>query len=97
MKWLKAVLSHLEKALPVLVLQKLLGAKWILLLGAVVWFNAIGVAYVTHKTRQQTALLEQLKYEQYQLEMEWEALRLEQGTLAEHNRIENIARKNLEM
>ncbi|NVJ60780.1 MAG: cell division protein FtsL [Gammaproteobacteria bacterium] len=97
MKWLKSIISQIEKALPILIVQKLLKMKWILVLGAVVWVNAISVAFLTHKTRQQTALLEHLKYEQYQLEMEWEALRLEQGTLAEHNRIENIARKNLEM
>jgi cell division protein FtsL len=41
--------------------------------------------------------LEQLRHEQYQLEMEWEALRLEQGALAEHNRIESLAKKKLAM
>ena len=87
MTWLKHVFSQIEKALPILVLQRLLQAKWILILGVMVWINAVGVAFITHKNRQQTALLEQLKYEQYQLEMEWEALRLEQGTLAEHNRM----------
>lgn len=89
--------AFIETALPVLMLRNLYRLRWILLLGLVVWINAVAVAYFTHQNRVHTALLEQLKYEQYQLEMEWEALRLEQGTLAEHNRIESIAREKLSM
>ncbi|WP_144393702.1 cell division protein FtsL [Pleionea sediminis] len=97
MNWLKLFVSKLEKTLPLVMLKNLFRLRWILLLGGIVWVHAIGVAYVTHLTRSQTAHLEDLKHRQYELEMEWEALRLEQGALAEHNRIESIARKKLAM
>lgn len=97
MTWIKSITDKLETTLPVILLQRLVKFRWILLLAVLVWANAITVAYITHKNRSHTALLEHLKHEQYQLEMEWEALRLEQGTLAEHNRIENMAKQKLAM
>lgn len=97
MKWMQALWQRLEMTLPVMLLQSMLKHKWVMALAILVWGNAVGVAYVTHEVRSHTALLEQLKHEQYQLEMEWEALRLEQGALAEHNRIESLAKKKLTM
>ncbi|MEE4246940.1 MAG: cell division protein FtsL [Kangiellaceae bacterium] len=91
------LINILEVTLPLIVFNKLLEKKWLVLLGAIVWANAIMVAYYSHKVRYETALIEELKNEQYQLEMEWETLRLEQGALAEHNRIESIAKKRLNM
>ncbi len=97
MKLVQTLWQRLEMTLPIMLLQSMLRQKWIMALAIVVWSNAIAVAYITHEVRSQTALLEQLKHEQYQLEMEWEALRLEQGALAEHNRIESLAKKKLTM
>jgi cell division protein FtsL len=97
MKLVQALKQRLEMTLPVLLLQSVSRQKWMIIFALVVWANAVAVAYVTHQVRTNTAYLEQLKHEQYQLEMEWEALRLEQGALAEHNRIENLAKKKLAM
>ena len=69
MSIVKRLLQKLETTLPVVVLQGLMRFRWILLLGLLVWVNAIAVAYFSHKNRQQTALLEKLKYQQYQLEI----------------------------
>jgi cell division protein FtsL len=97
MKLLELLKQRLEMTLPVLLLQSVSRQKWLLLLAVIVWANAVVVAFVTHQVRSNTAYLEQLRHEQYQLEMEWEALRLEQGALAEHNRIESLAKKKLAM
>lgn len=83
--------------MPVLALKKIWSVKWLVALAMLVWINAIVVVYFSHKVRNHTALLEDLKNQQYELEMEWEALRLEQGTLAEHNRIESLAKAKLDM
>jgi len=97
MKFFRTLIQNIESALPLVVVKFLFTRKWIIFLGVLVWCNAIAVAYYTHKVRKQTAELERLEYIQYQLEMEWETLRLEQGTLAEHSRIEEYARKKLKM
>lgn len=97
MKLVKLLKEKIESALPLVLVKFLFSRKWLLLLGAVVWGNAIAVAYYTHQVRTRTAELEQLEFDQYQLEMEWETLRLEQGTLAEHSRIEDYARRKLKM
>ncbi|MCO7223999.1 cell division protein FtsL [Pleionea sp. CnH1-48] len=93
----KKITALLEFALPVLAIKQLVRARWLILLALLAWVNAILVALFTHQSRTETALLEQLKHEQYQLEMEWEALRLEQGALAEHHRIAELAKEKLAM
>ena len=94
---LKTLFLQLETTLPVMVYRQCLRYKWFVFLMLLVWFNAATIAVLTHKVRNQTALLEQLKYEQYQLNMEWESLRLEQGALAEYNRISVLAKDRLKM
>ncbi len=86
-----------ELSLPMLLLKKAWEHKGAFMLFALVLAHAGYVAFLSEQIRNETSELEDLRHEQYELEMEWESLRLEQGALAEHNRIENIAQSKLQM
>lgn len=67
------------------------------LLFLMVMISAAAVILSTHHNRQLSIALEQLMQEQDQLDVEWRHLILEQGTLTEHNRIETLVKKQLDM
>lgn len=68
-----------------------------LLLGLAVVVSAVCVVRVKHENRLLTAALEALRVEREQLDMEWAQLQLEEAALAQHGRIDRIARENLGM
>ena len=51
----------------------------------------------SHHNRQQVIALEDLMEEKDQLDVEWRNLVLEQRALTEHNRIETLVEKQLDM
>ena len=59
--------------------------------------SAMGVILSTHHNRQQIIALEQLMREKDDLDVEWRNLVLEQRALTEHNRIEAMVQKELDM
>lgn len=59
--------------------------------------SAIAVIMSSHQNRQQTIALEQLMREKDNLDVEWRNLVLEQRALTEHNRIEAMVEKQLDM
>ena len=69
----------------------------VLLLLVAVVASAIGVIYVKHQNRKLFIELEQQRKEQDQLDVDWGRLQLEQSTWATHGRIEDIARRKLDM
>lgn len=69
----------------------------VLLLLVAVVASALGVIYVKHQNRKLFIELEQQRKEQDQLDVDWGRLQLEQSTWATHGRIEDIARRKLNM
>ena len=59
--------------------------------------SAMSVILSTHHNRQQIIALEQLMREKDDLDVEWRNLVLEQRALTEHNRIEAMVQKELNM
>lgn len=59
--------------------------------------SAMAVILSTHHNRQQVIALEQLMREKDDLDVEWRNLVLEQRALTEHNRIEAMVQKQLDM
>ena len=68
-----------------------------LALGFVVVGSAIIVVETKHENRTLVHELEQLRQEKARLETEWSQLQLEEATLAQHGRVEQIARDKLGM
>ncbi|MBC3765291.1 cell division protein FtsL [Neptunicella marina] len=68
-----------------------------ILLFVLVILSAAGVVLSTHHNRQLAIVLESLMQERDQLDVEWRHLILEQSVLTEHNRIETIVSKKLDM
>jgi cell division protein FtsL len=50
-----------------------------------------------HHNRQMSIAIERLMQEQDRLDVEWRNLAIEQSALSEHNRIENLVKKQLNM
>lgn len=67
------------------------------LLAVSVIVSAIGVVYSKHVARGLTNQWEQAQLSRDKLEVEWRNLRLEQSAMAEHSRVEEIAREKLRM
>lgn len=67
------------------------------LLYLMVMGSAMAVILSTHHNRQQVIALEDLVEEKDQLDVEWRNLVLEQRALTEHNRIEALVQKQLNM
>ncbi|MEW9797212.1 cell division protein FtsL [Alteromonas sp. CYL-A6] len=67
------------------------------LLYLMVMGSAMAVTLSTHHNRQQIIALEDLMEEKDQLDVEWRNLVLEQRALTEHNRIETLVQKQLDM
>ena len=59
--------------------------------------SAMAVTLSSHHNRQQVIALEDLMQEKDELDVEWRNLVLEQRALTEHNRIETLVEKQLEM
>lgn len=71
-----------------------------LLIGALILAvaaSAVAVVYSTHQSRKAFVALQELQRERDTLNVEWGRLRIEQGTMATHGRIERIARERLGM
>lgn len=68
-----------------------------LLLLLIVVASALGVVYTKYRSRMLFAEVQRLEQELEAYEVEWGQLQLEQNTLAEHSRIEKIARSRLSM
>ena len=68
---------------------------WVFLLAVAVVCSALFVAESKHNTRTLFQKVEQLRDERDALNVEWSRLRLEQGALATHSRVEAIARDEL--
>jgi len=67
------------------------------LLFLAVLISAGSVILSAHHNRQMAIALEKLMQQQDQLDVEWRHLVLEQSSLTEHNRIESLVNKNLDM
>jgi cell division protein FtsL len=67
------------------------------LLFLAVLISAGSVVLSAHHNRQMAIALEKLMQRQDQLDVEWRHLVLEQSALTEHNRIETLVNKNLNM
>ncbi|RDV29062.1 cell division protein FtsL [Alteromonas aestuariivivens] len=59
--------------------------------------SAMAVILSSHHNRQQLIALEELMQEKDDLDVEWRNLVLEQRALTEHNRIEALVEKQLDM
>lgn len=59
--------------------------------------SALAVILSSHHNRQQNIALESLMREKDDLDVEWRNLVLEQRALTEHNRIESLVQKKLDM
>jgi cell division protein FtsL len=66
-------------------------------LASVVMGSALVVVKTKHENRTLVHELEQLRLEKARLETEWAQLQLEEATLAQHGRVEQIARDKLRM
>lgn len=67
------------------------------LLYLLVLFSAASVILSAHHNRELSIVHEQLMQEQDKLDVEWRNLVLEQSALTEHNRIEALVKKKLNM
>ncbi|WP_028116209.1 cell division protein FtsL [Ferrimonas senticii] len=83
-------------------LLQLIGADlrrywYLLLLAMLVLISAFWVVFTAQDARQLTARYNDLLQQRDQLDVQWRHLLLEEQTLAEHSRIETLARKQLDM
>ncbi len=62
---------------------------------ACVLVSAVAVVEVKHQSRGLFVTLESLRHERDDLNTEWSRLRLEQGALAMHSRVERLAGESL--
>jgi len=69
----------------------------VLVLAGLVMASAIAVVETKHQSRSLFVTLEALRSERDELNTDWSRLRLEQGALATHSRIERIARDDLSL
>lgn len=70
---------------------------FVALLAACAVCSALLVVQTKHENRTLVHELEQLRSEKARLETEWAQLQLEEATLANHGRVEQIAREKLGM
>ncbi len=68
-----------------------------LVLLALIFTSAMGVVFTTHHTRQAVTEKDQALVERERLDSEWRNLILEETALAEHSRVQAIAKQELEM
>ena len=83
--------------LPLILFTELTRHKLRVLLFIAVIVSALAVILSSHHNRQQNIALEQLMRQKDDLDVEWRNLVLEQRALTEHNRIEALVEKHLDM
>ncbi|MBA3987585.1 cell division protein FtsL [Aliidiomarina maris] len=71
--------------------------KGLMLLSVLLLITAMSVVYLSHLNRELMAEREVLLQQRDALDVEWRHLVIEQTALAEHNRIEQLAQRNLSM
>ncbi len=59
--------------------------------------SALTVIYCKYRSRQVFIAIQKVEKELDQYDVKWGQLQLEQTTLAEHNRVERLARKQMSM
>ena len=59
--------------------------------------SAIGVVQAEHRERKYVFALEKAVQHRDELEIEWERLQLEEAALADHGRVDALARERLQM
>lgn len=62
-----------------------------------IFSSAMGVVFTTHHTRQAISEKDQSLVERERLDNEWRNLLLEETALAEHSRVQAVAKHDLEM
>ncbi len=76
------------------------GRGWVLVNGALVvalLATSASVVETSHLCRQNYALLQELQTRQWNMQEQWGKLLLEQSTWAGHHRVEQLARRELDM
>jgi len=76
------------------------GPNWMrvsLLLLVLLFATAIGVVFSAHKSRELFRELEQARYQNNAIQIEWRQLLLERSALSSHVRVESLAREELNM
>ncbi|EFP94693.1 cell division protein FtsL [Vibrio caribbeanicus] len=68
-----------------------------LILLVLIFSTAMGVVFMTHHTRQSITEKDHALIERERLDNEWRNLLLEETSLAEHSRVQSIAKQELEM
>ena len=71
--------------------------RWPLLLLILILASAMGVVFATHNVRQEITEKDHTLVERERLDSEWRNLMLEETALAEHSRVQDLAKKELEM
>ncbi len=62
-----------------------------------VMFTAVSIIGASHECRQAYARLQALQSDQWNMQEQWGKLLLEQSTWAAHHRVEQLARRELDM
>ncbi|MFA0413635.1 cell division protein FtsL [Vibrio renipiscarius] len=62
-----------------------------------IFASAMGVVFMTHHTREAITEKDQALVERERLDNEWRNLLLEETALAEHSRVQDMAKEELEM
>lgn len=83
--------------LPAVIAMDLLQHPWRVLIFVMVIFSALAVTLSAHHNRQLVIVHESLMQQRDHLDVEWRHLLLEQSALTEHNRIEHLVSKELNM
>lgn len=68
-----------------------------LLVLVMIFASAMGVVFTTHHTRQAITEKDQALQERERLDNEWRNLLIEETALAEHSRVQEIAKDELQM
>jgi cell division protein FtsL len=68
-----------------------------MVLALAVMASALAVVQVKHQTRKATTQLDALRQERERLDLEWTQLQLEQATLAQDGRVDELARRQFGM
>ncbi|EOV3405425.1 cell division protein FtsL [Vibrio parahaemolyticus] len=71
--------------------------RWSLLLLLLIMASAMGAVFATHHARQAITEKDHTLVERERLDSEWRNLMLEETALAEHSRVQDLAKKDLEM
>ncbi|WP_428772936.1 cell division protein FtsL [Vibrio sp.] len=71
--------------------------RWPLLLLLLLFASAMAVVFTTHHTRQAISEKDLALSERERLDNEWRNLLLEETALAEHSRVQDVARQELSM